>query len=51
MNDLLAHLSALSSYPPAIMITLGVATLVNCAVGCVWSPSEGKDDLPYRDVY
>ena len=51
MNDLLAHLFALSSYLPAILITLGVATLVGCAAGCVCFLSKGKDDLFHRDVY
>jgi hypothetical protein len=51
MHDLLAHLSALSSYLPAILIMLGVATLVCCAVGCCCSPCEEKDDLFHREVY
>lgn len=51
MHDLLAHLSTLSSYLPAILIMLGVATLVCCAVGCCCSPCEEKDDLFHREVY
>ncbi len=51
MHELLAHLSELSSYLPAILITLGVATLVACAVGCTSSPCEEKDDLFHREVY
>jgi hypothetical protein len=51
MHDLLAHLSQLSSYLPAILITLGVAALVSCAVGCHASPCEEKDDLFHREVY
>jgi hypothetical protein len=51
MQELLAHLSALSSYLPAILITLGIGTLVGCVVGCVCSPSEKKDNLFHRDVY
>lgn len=51
MNDLLAHLSVLSSYLPAILITLGVATLAGCAVGSVCFPGKRKDDLFHRDVY
>ena len=51
MHDLLAHLSELSSYLPAILITLGVAALVSCAVGCTSSPCEEKDDLFHREVF
>lgn len=51
MHDLLAHLSQLSSYLPAILITLGVAALISCAVGCHASPCEEKDDLFHREVY
>lgn len=51
MHELLAHLSRLSSYLPAVLITLGVATLVGCAVGCVCSPCEEKDDLFHREIY
>jgi hypothetical protein len=51
MHDLLAHLSAISSYLPALLITLGVAILVGCAVGCVCTPCEEKDDLFHREVY
>ena len=51
MHDLLAHLSELSSYLPAILITLGVAALVSCAVGGTSSPCEEKDDLFHREVY
>jgi hypothetical protein len=51
MHDLVAHLSEFSSYLPAILITLGVAALVSCAVGCSSSPCEEKDDLFHREVY
>lgn len=51
MHDLLTHLSAMSSYLPAILITLGVAALVGCAVGCNCSPCEEEDDLFHREVY
>lgn len=51
MHELLAHLAQLSSYLPAILITLGVAALVSCAVGCTASPCEEKDDLFRREVY
>jgi hypothetical protein len=51
MHDILAHLSQVSSYLPAVLITLGVATLIGCAIGCVCSPCEEKDDLFHREVY
>ena len=51
MHELLAHVSQISSYLPAILITLGVTTLIGCAVGCVCSPCEDKDDLFHREVY
>jgi small ligand-binding sensory domain FIST len=51
MHELLAHLSAVSSYLPAVLITLGVATLIGCAVGCICSPCEEKDDLFHREVF
>lgn len=51
MSDVLAHLSQLSNYLPAILITLGVATLVCCAVGCCSSPCKEKDDLFHREVF
>lgn len=51
MHDVLAHLSHLSSYLPAILITLGVAALVGCAVGCNCEPCKEKDDLFHREVY
>jgi hypothetical protein len=51
MHDLLAHLSQLSSYLPAILITLGIAAIVACAVSCNSSPCEDKDDLFRREVY
>ena len=50
MHELLAHLSAVSSYLPAVLITLGVAALVGCAIGCVCSPCEEKDELFRRKV-
>ena len=52
MHDLVAHLSELSGYLPAILITLGIAALVACAVGCTaCSPCEEKDELFHREVY
>ncbi|MFZ0631521.1 MAG: hypothetical protein WA399_04505 [Acidobacteriaceae bacterium] len=51
MHDLLGHLSNLSGYLPAILITLGVAALVGCAVGCHCATCKEKDDLFHREVY
>jgi hypothetical protein len=51
MHELLARLSAVSSYLPAVLITLGVATLIGCAIGCICSPCEEKDDLFHREVF
>jgi hypothetical protein len=51
MHDILQHLSHLSEYLPAILITLGVAMLIACAVGCVCSPCEEKDELFHKKVY
>ncbi len=51
MHDLLSRLSELSSYLPAILITLGIAAIVACAVGCHSSPCAEKDDLFRREVY
>ncbi len=51
MHDLLDHLAQLSNYLPAILITIGVAALVTCAVGCSSAPCKEKDDLFHREVY
>jgi hypothetical protein len=51
MHSLLAHISAISSYLPAVLITLGIVTLVGCAIGCICSPCEEKDDLFHRRTY
>jgi small ligand-binding sensory domain FIST len=50
MHDVLAHLSHLSDYLPAILVTIGVAVLIGCAVGCVCTPCEEKDDVFHRHV-
>ena len=49
-HEILFHLSSLSSYLPAILVTLGVAVLIGCAVGCVCEPCEEKDDLFHHEV-
>jgi hypothetical protein len=51
MHDILLHLSRLSNYLPAILVTIGVAVLIASAVGCVCTPCEEKDDLFHREVY
>ncbi len=51
MHDVLYHLSHLSDYLPAILVTIGVGVLIGCAVGCVCTPCEEKDDLFHREVY
>lgn len=50
LSDVLAHLSHLSNYLPAILVTLGVAVLIGCAVGCVCEPREENDDLFHHEV-
>ena len=51
MHALVAYLSAVSSYLPAVLITFGVAMMIACAVSCNCSPGEDKDDLFHREVY
>lgn len=51
MHDLLSHLSRLSDFLPAMLITSGVAMLIGCAVGCVCTPNEESDDLFHKEVY
>ena len=51
MRELLAHLSQLSSWLPAVLITLGIAALVICAVCCNCSGCKEKDDLFHREVF
>lgn len=49
-HSILAHLSGLSNYLPAILVTVGIAVLIGCAVGCVCSPCEEKDDLFHHET-
>lgn len=49
-HELLFHLSHVSDYLPAILVTLGVAVLIGCAVSCVCEPCEEKDDLFHHEV-
>lgn len=49
-HQILIHLSSLSGYLPAILITLGVAVLIGCAVGCMCEPCDEKDDLFHHEV-
>lgn len=50
VHDILFHLSHWSNYLPAILVTLGVAVLVGCAVGCACEPREENDDLFHHEV-
>jgi hypothetical protein len=51
MHEVLNLIFRLSDYLPAILVTLGVATLIGCAVGCVCNPCEEKDELFHREVF
>jgi hypothetical protein len=51
MHDVLTHISHLSDYLPAILVTIGVAVLIGCAVGCVCTPCEENDDIFHPEVY
>lgn len=51
MRDLLQHISQLSSYLPAVIITLGLVILIGCAIGCTCGPCKEKDDLFHREVF
>lgn len=51
LQDLLARLSEFSSYLPALLIALGLAIFLGCAVGCCSAPCKEKDDLFHREVY
>lgn len=50
VHSILFHLSNLSSYVPAVLITLGIAVLIGCAVGCICEPCKEKDDLFHHEV-
>ena len=50
VHSVLAHLSNLSSYLPAVLVTVGIAVLIGCAVGCMCEPCEEKDDLFHQEV-
>lgn len=50
MHEILVHLSNLSDYLPAILITAGVAVLILCAVSCLCEPCEEKDDIFHHEV-
>lgn len=50
MHELLLHLSSFSGYLPAILITIAVAVLIGCAVGCLCEPCEEQDDLFHHEV-
>jgi hypothetical protein len=48
MREVLYHLSQLSDYLPAVLVTIGVAVLMGCAVSCMCCPYEEKDDLFHK---
>lgn len=48
-HSVLSHLSSLSNYLPAILVTVGIAVLIACAVGCACSPCEEKDNLFHHE--
>ena len=50
VHSVLAHLSHLSNYLPAALVTIGIAVLIGCAVGCMCEPCEEKDDLFHQEV-
>jgi hypothetical protein len=50
VHEILYHLSKLNDYLPAILVTLGVAVLIGCAVGCVCEPCEENDDMFHQEV-
>ena len=50
IHQILVHLSSLTGYLPAVLITLAVALLIACAVGCMCEPCEDNDDLFHHEV-
>ena len=50
MHEILLHLSRVSDYLPAILVTIGIVVLIGCAVGCVCEPREENDDLFHQEV-
>jgi hypothetical protein len=50
VHSILVHLSNLSNDVPAILVTLGIAVLIGCAVGCMCEPREDKDDIFHHEV-
>ena len=50
LHDLLNYLSRLSDLLPAMLVTIAIAMLIACAVGCACSPSKEEDDLFHKDV-
>lgn len=50
VHEILIHLSNLSGYLPAILITLAVAVLIGCAVECLREPCKEEDDLFHHEV-
>ncbi|MFT4113081.1 hypothetical protein [Silvibacterium sp.] len=50
MHDILGHLTRISDYLPAFLVTIGVAVLICCAVGCTCSPCKEEDDLFHHET-
>ncbi|MGH9587377.1 MAG: hypothetical protein ACRD3F_10525 [Acidobacteriaceae bacterium] len=50
VHEILVHLSNLSGFLPAILITLAVAVLIGCAVECLCEPCKEDDDLFHHEV-
>lgn len=43
--------SRMESYVPAIVVTLGAAVLVGCAVSGICSPCKEKDQIFHKQVF
>lgn len=50
LHEILLHLSSLTGYLPAILITLAIAVLIGVAVECTCEPCEENDDLFHQEV-
>jgi hypothetical protein len=50
IHQILVYLSGLMGYLPAVLITLAVAVLIACAIGCMCEPCEENDDLFHHEV-
>jgi len=50
VHEILNHLSRVSDYLPAILVTIGAALLFGCGVSALCSPCREKDDIFHRHV-